>query len=228
MSQQGQHYWMVLWAIIAQSPSRGYMPSPSRFTEPCYTLLTNLQSFSKSTKIPGIFISQCYKVTVIHRLCARVFPCQELNPEETQHIQINTETHRQGQPPHNTLMLLLNTKNQAFLFLSFLFRGKYTWKREAFQMRFSPSGICRSSCSGSLHTLQYCWFLSNLNLIIYSYYVENCLARKLQIPTENLQIISIYLLYSKLKPFRVKTDTKFRQWNKYKAYGRQLISELVL
>lgn len=205
MSQQGQYYWMALWAIIAESPSRGYMPSPSRFTEPCYTLLTNLQSFSKSREIPGIFISQCYKVTVIHRLCARVFPCQGIEPRGNP---AHSDQHRnRDKVSLHTIRwcCCLILKIQAFLFLSFLFCGKYTWKRKAFKMGFSPSGICRSSCSGSLHTLQYCWFLSNPNLIIYSYYVENCLARKLQIPTENLQIISIYLLHSKLKPFKVKT-----------------------
>lgn len=104
------------------------MASPHRFTDPCYTLLENLQFF-KSTEIPGIFISHSYKVIIIHRLHVRVFPCLELNPEESQHIQINTKTWSQVLPSHNTWTLPPNTENQAFLFLSIIFCGN-TRERE--------------------------------------------------------------------------------------------------
>lgn len=60
------------------------------------------------------------------------FLAKELNPEETQHIQINTETQRQGQPPHNTLMLLLNTKNSGFPLSIILILWKIHMKEKGF------------------------------------------------------------------------------------------------
>lgn len=202
------------------------MPSKHRFTNPCYTLLENLQFF-KSTEMPGIFISHSYKVIIIHRLYVRVFPCLELNPEESQHIQINTKTWSQVLPSHNTWTLPLNTENQAFLFLSIMFCGKYTWKRKAFKMCFSPSCICSSSCSGSLCVLPYYWTLSSLIREFSHLYLllrepfSKTIVNAYREFTDSLHI-------SELKQMRAKTAAKFRERNKYKPYVCQRISELVL
>lgn len=103
------------------------MPLPHRFTQ-SYMLLEN-QQFFKITEMPRIFIPHGDKVIIIHRLHVRVFSRLKLDPAVSQHIQINTKTRSQALPSQNAGMLMLNTENQAFLFLSVIFNGKHRSER---------------------------------------------------------------------------------------------------